>query len=110
FIDTMAAKRRLEGEPDLVVIDARQADDAAAVPVTLRGARRAPPDRVEALAASLPRGSKAIVYCAWGFEISGDCAARLREKGIDAVAIAGGLGAWRADGLPTEPLKEGERT
>ena len=108
FIDTMAAKRRLEGEPDLVVIDARQADDAAAVPVTLRGARRAPPDRVEALAASLPRGSKAIVYCAWGFEIGGDCAARLREKGIDAVAIAGGLGAWRADGLPTEPLKEGE--
>jgi Fe-Mn family superoxide dismutase len=47
------------------------------------------------------------VYCAWGFEIGGDCAARLRERGIDAVAIEGGLGAWRADGLPTEPLPEG---
>jgi Fe-Mn family superoxide dismutase len=109
-IDTVAAKHRLDAEPDLVVIDARLADDAAAVPVVVHGARRAPPDKVDALAASLPRGAKALVYCAWGFEIGGDCAAKLRERGIDAVAIAGGLGAWRADGLPTEPLKEGERT
>jgi superoxide dismutase, Fe-Mn family len=91
------------------VIDARLADDATLVPVGLRGARRAPPDKVDAVAAALPKGSKALVYCAWGFEIGGDCAAKLRERGIDAVAIAGGLGAWRADGLPTEPLKEGDK-
>ena len=35
-------------------------------------------------------------------------AAKLRERGIDAVAVAGGIGTWRADGLPTEPLKEGD--
>ena len=35
-------------------------------------------------------------------------AAKLRERGIDAVAIAGGIGTWRANGLPTEPLKEKE--
>ena len=35
---------------------------------------------------------------------------KLRERGIDAVAVAGGLGAWRADGLPTEPLKEGDKS
>jgi Fe-Mn family superoxide dismutase len=108
IIDPMAARQRLDGEADIVVIDARLAEDAAALPVCLRGARRAPPDQVDAIARSLPRGSKAIVYCAWGFEIGGDCAARLREHGIDAVAIEGGLGAWRADGLPTEPLTEGE--
>ena len=51
---------------------------------------------------------RSLVYCAWGFEIGGDCAAKLRERGIDAVAIAGGIGTWRANGLPTEPLKEGE--
>jgi superoxide dismutase, Fe-Mn family len=107
-IDALAARQRLDSEPDLVVIDARLADDAAAVPVRLRGARRAPPDKVDEIAAALPRGSKALVYCAWGFEIGCDSAAKLRERGIDAVAIAGGLGAWRADGLPTEPLKEGE--
>ena len=103
-LEAMARGKRAQ----LLVIDARLADDAASVPVGLRGARRAPPDRVDAVAASLPRGAKALVYCAWGFEIGGDCAARLRERGIDAVAIAGGIGAWRADGLPVEPLTEGE--
>jgi Fe-Mn family superoxide dismutase len=107
-IDALAAKQLLDNEPGLIVVDARLADDAAAVPVRLPHARRAPPETVDALAASLPRGSKAIVYCAWGFEKGGDCAARLREHGIDAVTIAGGIGAWRADGLPTEPLTEGE--
>ncbi len=110
MVDTIAARRMLEAEPGLVVIDARLADDAASVPVRLKGARRAPPDRVDEVVATLPRGAKALVYCAWGFEIGGDCAAKLRERGLDAVAIAGGIGAWRADGLPTEPLEEGDRT
>ena len=107
-VDTTTARKMLDGDPALVVIDARLADDAAAVPVGLRGARRAPPDKVDEVAASLPAGTKALVYCAWGFEIGGDCAAKLRERGIDAVAVAGGIGTWRADGLPTEPLKEGD--
>jgi Fe-Mn family superoxide dismutase len=107
-VDTTTARKMLDGDPALVVIDARLADDAAAVPVGLRGARRAPPDKVDEVAASMPAGTKALVYCAWGFEIGGDCAAKLRERGIDAVAVAGGIGTWRADGLPTEPLKEGD--
>ncbi|MBI3198452.1 MAG: superoxide dismutase [Rhodospirillales bacterium] len=107
-VTTPDAQKMLEADPDLIVIDARLADDAASVPVRLRGARRAPPDKVDEVAAALPPGAKALVYCAWGFEIGGNCAARLRERGIDAVAVAGGIGAWRADGLPTEPLKEGE--
>jgi Fe-Mn family superoxide dismutase len=107
-VDAPTARAMLEADPDLLVIDARLADDATTVPVRLRGARRAPPDKVDEVAASLPRGAKALVYCAWGFEIGGDCAAKLRERGIDAVAVAGGIGTWRADGLPTEPLKEGD--
>jgi Fe-Mn family superoxide dismutase len=108
-VDAPTARAMLEADPDLLVIDARLANDATTVPVRLRGARRAPPDRVDEIAASLPRGAKALVYCAWGFEIGGDCAAKLRERGIDAVALAGGIGTWRADGLPTEPLNEGEK-
>ena len=107
-VTTPDARKMLEADPDLIVIDARLADDATTVPVRLRGARRAPPDRIDEVAASLPKGAKALVYCAWGFEIGGNAAAKLRERGIDAVAVAGGIGAWRADGLPTEPHKEGE--
>jgi len=109
-VQTTAAQEMLEADPDLIVIDARLADDATSVPVRLRGARRAPPDKVDEIAASLPRGAKALVYCAWGFEIGSTCAAKLREHGIDAVTVAGGIGTWRAGGLPTEPLKEGEQT
>jgi Fe-Mn family superoxide dismutase len=110
MVTTPEARQMLEADPDLIVIDARLADDAASVPVRLRGARRAPPDKVDEVVASLPKGAKALVYCAWGFEIGGNCAAKLRERGLDAVAVAGGIGAWRADGMPTEPIKEGETT
>ncbi|TAJ28702.1 MAG: superoxide dismutase [Reyranella sp.] len=107
MVTTPEARKMLEADPDLIVIDARLADDAASVPVRLRGARRAPPDKVDEVVASLPKGAKALVYCAWGFEIGGNCAAKLRERGLDAVAVAGGIGAWRADGMPTEPIKDG---
>jgi Fe-Mn family superoxide dismutase len=107
-VDAPTARAMLAADPDLLVIDARLALDATTVPVRLRGARRAPPEKVDEVAASLPKGKKALVYCAWGFEIGGDCAAKLRERGIDAVTVAGGIGTWRANGLPTEPLSEGD--
>ena len=107
-VTTSDARTMLDTDPDLIVIDARLAQDATTVPVRLRGARRAPPERVDEVAASLPAGAKVLVYCAWGFEIGGDAAAKLRDRGIDAVAVAGGIGAWRADGMPTEPHSEGD--
>ncbi len=109
MIDAPAARALLEAHPDLLVIDARLELDAITVPVGLRGARRAPPEKVDEVAASLPKGAKVLVYCAWGFEIGGDCAEKLRERGIDAVALSGGIGTWRANGLPTEPLKQGDK-
>ena len=109
-IDAPTAKAMLDADPDLVIVDARLAADAKTVPVRLRGARRAPPEKVDEVAASLPKGKKILVYCAWGFEIGGDCAAKFRERGIDAIGLAGGIGTWRANGLPTEPLTEGDAT
>lgn len=107
-VDAPTAKAMLDADPELLVVDARLALDAKTVPVRLRGARRAPPDKIEEVAASLPKGKKVLVYCAWGFEIGGDCAARLRQYGVDAVGLAGGIGTWRANGLPTEPFNEGD--
>lgn len=106
-IDAPTARAMLDADPDLLVIDARLALDATTVPVRLRNARRAPPEKVDEVAATLPKGAKVLVYCAWGFEIGGDCAAKLRERGVDAVALQGGIGAWRANGMPTEALTEG---
>ncbi|MBS0524557.1 MAG: superoxide dismutase [Proteobacteria bacterium] len=108
-VDAPTARAMLDADPELVVVDARLVPDAEAVPVRLRGARRAPPEQVDAVAATLPRNRKVLVYCAWGFEIGGDCAARFREHGIDAIGLAGGIGTWRANGFPTEPLNEGDK-
>ncbi len=107
MVDPPTAQSMLAADPDLLIIDARLADDARMVPFRLKGARRAPPERVAEFAGSLPKGRKALVYCAWGFEIGGNCAQALRDAGIDAVAVAGGIGAWRANGFPTEPHYEG---
>ncbi|MFI5029567.1 MAG: Fe-Mn family superoxide dismutase [Reyranellales bacterium] len=109
-VDVPTAKAMLDSDPDLLVIDARRVEDAKITPVRLRGARRAPPDKVAEVAASLPRSAKVLVYCAWGFEVGGNCAARLREHGVDALGIAGGIGTWRANGFPTEPLNEGDKS
>jgi Fe-Mn family superoxide dismutase len=108
MIDPPAAQALLAANPDMLVIDARLAADAKMIPFVLKGAQRVPPERVAEIVKALPKGRKALVYCAWGFEIGGNCAQALRDTGIDAVAIAGGIGAWRANGMPTEPHKEGD--
>src|SRR5258708_33567481 len=96
LIDAPAAKAMLDANPGLVVIDARLPDDATHVPLRLHGARRAPPGKVDEIAASVPKGAKALVYCAWGFEIGGDCAGKFRPPRIHAGPVAGGLRPSRA--------------
>ena len=109
FVRELIERRLIPDDVVIQVLTQARPELIARTYESLRGARRAPPDKVDEVAASLPAGTKALVYCAWGFEIGGDCAAKLRERGIDAVAVAGGIGTWRADGLLTEPLKEGDR-
>ena len=47
---------------------------------------------------SLPRDRQVVVYCVYGFQVSGDAAAELRRRGVDARALAGGIAAWHAMG------------
>nr|WP_269434390.1 rhodanese-like domain-containing protein [Vineibacter terrae] len=95
--------RVLTADPAVTVIDARMDDDYAFQHTVLPGARHFAPQKLDALAAAVPAGGKALVYCAYGFEIGRNAAQRLRQQGVDAVVVRGGIGAWRADGLPTEP-------
>nr|WP_255467874.1 rhodanese-like domain-containing protein [Reyranella sp. CPCC 100927] len=95
--------RTLVNDPTVAVIDARMEDDYAFQRTILPRARHFAPEKLDALAAAVPAGGKALVYCAYGFEIGRTAARRLRQQGVDAVVVRGGIGAWRADGLPTEP-------
>jgi Fe-Mn family superoxide dismutase len=107
MIDAVTAQQMLAADPDMLVIDARLAPDTKMIPFRLRGAQWVPPEKVAETVKALPKGKKALVYCAWGFEIGGNCADALRDSGVEAVAMAGGIGAWRANGFPTEPNNEG---
>jgi Fe-Mn family superoxide dismutase len=44
-----------------------------------------------------------VVYCVYGFRVSQDAAAELRNRGISVRVLAGGISAWRAMGAPTVP-------
>lgn len=51
----------------------------------------------------LPKDRPVVVYCAYGFWVSQDAAAELREHGVDARSLAGGVAAWNAMDYPTTP-------
>ncbi|HTO81101.1 MAG TPA: Fe-Mn family superoxide dismutase [Methylomirabilota bacterium] len=76
------------------------------------GARFLPAEQIDRWASESPSGRPVIVYCIYGFQVSGEAAAELRRRGFDARTLAGGITAWHAMGLPTEPLtptqKQGE--
>ena len=50
---------------------------------------------------TLATGSRAIVYCAHGREVSQEAAATPRATGIDARYLEGGISAWPEENLPT---------
>ena len=62
------------------------------------------PDAIDTWAADLPRDKPIVVYCFFGFQISGNAVAELRRRGYDARGLKGGIGAWHAIGGPTVPL------
>jgi rhodanese-related sulfurtransferase len=68
------------------------------------GACPAPPSEVGGLVRRLPRGCMVIAYCSCpGEQTSARAASLLREHGYEAVALAGGIAAWRDAGFPVEP-------
>jgi superoxide dismutase, Fe-Mn family len=59
---------------------------------------------VDQWAEQLPRDRDVVVYCMYGFWVSEDTAEALRAKGIKATVLDGGISAWRAMGMPTDPI------
>jgi Fe-Mn family superoxide dismutase len=95
---------RLDRREDVVVLDVCLADDMAKRTDMLPGAVIRPPERIADWAGELPREKPVIVYCIYGFQVSGDAVAELRRRGLDAYRLSGGIAAWHAIGAPTIPL------
>ena len=52
----------------------------------------------------VPKELPVVVYCAHGHEIGQGMTTVLRVMGLDARYLDGGISAWQAAGLGTEPI------
>ena len=85
-------------EPPLV-IDVRRPPAFRAAPDMAAGALRRDPGAVAAWAKALPRASSVVTYCVHGHEVSQGVAKALRDLGIAACYLDGGLEeGWKAAG------------
>ena len=93
-----------------LVVDVRKHDAFMASPATLPGALRRDPLQVDAWASTLPAAASVLVYCVHGHEVSQNTTAALRQRGINAHFLQGGIEAWREQGLPVVAKPAGSST
>lgn len=95
---------RLQRQEDILLLDVCLAEDLPKRMDMLPGAKFEAPESVSDWVGELPLGKPIIVYCIYGFQVSGDVVAELNRRGFDARALSGGIAAWHAIGGPTVPF------
>lgn len=105
-------KSELAGAQPPLLIDVRRSPAFRAAPDMAAGALRRDPAAVASWAKELPRASSVVVYCVHGHEVSQGTAKSLRELGMAARYLEGGLEeGWKAVGgeLMTKPVEAATR-
>jgi len=93
-------EQRLE-RGDVVVLDVRPEPEYRAGHIA--GARSAPLDSLDEVAARLPRRREIVAYCRGPYCVYADDAVRLlRQRGLKARRLDVGFPEWRRAGLPVE--------
>ena len=81
-------------QQNISLLDVRRRADKEADPRSIPGAVWHDPEQVAEWAGELPRDKPTVFYCVRGGSVSKSVQAALREKGIDARFVEGGLTAW----------------
>ncbi len=89
-------------EAGVPLLDVRRAATYAKASSQIGGAHWRDPAAVATWVGELTAGSRVVVYCVHGHEVSRSAALQLRAAGIDAHFLRGGIEAWQAAGLPLE--------
>jgi len=92
-----------------LIFDVRRAASFDADSRMLASAQRGAPDHVAEWGRQIPAGQPVVVYCVYGHEVSQGIATALRESGIDARYLAGGITSWAELGLPLREKTKSER-
>jgi Fe-Mn family superoxide dismutase len=80
-------------------IDVRRRGAYEAAPEVIEGAVWRDPEKVDEWAGELA-GSEVVVYCVFGHEVGQSTAARLRDAGVAARYLSGGIEDWKKAGRP----------
>jgi len=92
-------KSSLAADQPPIVIDLRRTATFRAASDMMSGALRRDPAALSAWARQLPRAERVVVYCAHGHEVSRNAAQALRDLGIHARFLEGGLEeGWKGSG------------
>ena len=91
-----------------VVVDVRGDLPARGEPI-LAGAAWRPAQDADEWRAELPKGRSVVVYCADGAGLSPGAATSLRQNGVPASYLAGGLKAWTDAKLPLRRARGAEQ-
>ncbi|MEK6244228.1 MAG: Fe-Mn family superoxide dismutase [Pseudomonadota bacterium] len=83
-------------------IDVRRKGGYEAAPDMIEGAVWRDPERVDDWAREYA-GAEVVVYCVYGHEVGQSTAARLRDAGIAARYLAGGIEDWKVAKRPLQP-------
>jgi len=98
-IGSSELQRDLAGGPSPLVIDVRKSPAFRASTDMIAGALRRDPAQVDSWAAALPAASRVVVYCVHGHEVSQNVSKALKERGIAARYLEGGLEeGWKSAG------------
>ncbi len=94
--EKLIAARKAVAAP--LLIDVRREAVFQSAPDLIAGALRHDPATVADWSVTLPAAKHIVVYCVHGHEVSQNAAKALRERGLQAQFLEGGLEAWRAAG------------
>jgi Fe-Mn family superoxide dismutase len=86
----------------LMRVDVRRKGAYDAAPEMIAGAVWRDPEKVDEWAGEMS-GAKVVVYCVFGHEVGRSTAARLRDAGVSARFLSGGIEDWKAVGRPVQP-------
>ena len=85
-----------------VRVDVRRKGAYDAAPEAIEGAVWRDPEKVDEWVAELA-GKEVVVYCVYGHEVGQSTAARLRDAGVSARFLTGGIEDWKKTGKPVQP-------
>ncbi len=83
---------------DCAVIDVRRRERFDQANTLLPGAVWRDPNAVSDWVAQLNAAQTVVVYCVFGHEVSQGAAAYLRNQGLNAFYLEGGIDAWQTAG------------